>query len=229
MSQWVHPGIRAVFFDAVGTLLFPQPSAPDVYRALALKQGIELPAGAIRERFLAAYRIEEAADRANGWATSERRERERWRTIVTSTLHALPDPEAGFRELFEHFAQPSAWRVHDEAERVLELLSQRGLILGLGTNYDSRVEQVIAGLPALAPLKDRVVVSAAVGFRKPAPEFFHEVVRSAGYEPYEVLFVGDDVENDYEGARVAGLEAVLFDPQERATAPRRIERLQELI
>ena len=37
-------------------------------------------------------------------------------------------------------------------------------------------------------------------------EFFREVIRVADCEPGEILFVGDDVENDYEGARRAGLE-----------------------
>jgi putative hydrolase of the HAD superfamily len=98
----------------------------------------------------------------------------------------------------------------------------------MGTNYDSRVRSVIAGLPGLAPLQDRVVVSAAIGFRKPAPEFFQEVARTMGCEPRHVLFVGDDVENDFEGASAAGMEAVLLDPRGQSTLPRRIERLREL-
>ena len=228
MSQWVHPGIRAVCFDAVGTLLFPQPSAPEVYRRIAEKQGVELPFDAVRERFHAAYRLEEEADLASGWVTSEERERERWRKIVTFTLHSLPDPEAGFLDLFEHFAQPTSWRLHSDAERVLEALQQRGVKLGLGTNFDSRVHRVIAGFPTLAPLQGRVVVSSAVGFRKPAKEFFDEVVRVAGCAANEVLFVGDDLRNDYEGARAAGLAAVLFDSLERANVER-IPSLLELI
>ena len=228
MSQWVHPGIRAIFFDAVGTLLFPQPSAPEVYRNIAEKQGVELPFEAVRERFHTAYRQEEEADRASGWVASEERERERWHKIVTFTLQSLPDPEVGFLDLFEHFAQPTSWRLHEEAERLFEALAQRGMKLGLGTNYDSRVHRVIAGFPALEPLHGRVVVSSAVGFRKPAKEFYNEVVRVAGCEANEVLFVGDDVINDYEGALAADLAAVLFDPLERANVVR-IPSLLELL
>ncbi|HEY3789163.1 MAG TPA: HAD-IA family hydrolase [Urbifossiella sp.] len=228
MSQWVHPGIRAVVFDAVGTLLFPQPSAPEIYRTLALRQGVELPAEAIRRQFVEAFRIEEDADRANRWITSEQRERDRWRTIVTTTLSVLPDPESAFAELFDHFALPAAWQLHEDAECVFRSLGNRGVRIGMGTNYDSRVRSVIAGLPGLAPLQDRVVVSAAIGFRKPAPEFFQEVARTMGCEPRHVLFVGDDVENDFEGASAAGMEAVLLDPRGQSTLPRRIERLREL-
>lgn len=205
------PGTRAAFFDAVGTLIFPRPSAHEVYAAIAAKQGVPLDPQAVRERFVEAYRAEEATDRANGWRTSEERERSRWRAIVTSALAGLPDPEAGFLDLFEHFAQPSSWQVNPDAPPVLAEFARHGLVLGMGTNYDSRVERVVAGLPELKPLAHRLVVSAAVGCRKPAAEFFHEVIRVAGCSPHEVLFIGDDLENDFNGARAAGLHAVLLD------------------
>jgi putative hydrolase of the HAD superfamily len=225
----IPAGIRAVFFDAVGTLVFPNPPAHEVYAALARKQGVELDPRAVRERFVAAFRIEEQADRASGWSTSEERERTRWRTIVTSALAGLPDPAAGFQDLFEHFAQPASWDVNPDAAGVLAELGSRGLILGMGTNYDSRVERVVAGLPQLAPLAARLVVSAAVGFRKPAPEFFRELLRSAGCSPNETLFVGDDVENDFEGARAAGLHALLLDPKDAAPLEGRIRSLRDLL
>ena len=219
MSQRVHPGIRAVFFDAVGTLLFPEPSALEIYRTLAQRQGFELSAHVIRERFIAAYRLEEDADRAADWVTSEERERNRWHRIVTSTLCEVPDPEACFHELFDHFAKPSAWKVHEEAETVFVKLRERGVVLGVGTNYDSRVWSVLEGIPILAPLLERVVVSAAIGFRKPAAEFLQEAVRRAGCEPSEVLFVGDDRENDHDGALAAGLETVLLTPVSTGSHP----------
>jgi len=229
MSKWVHAGIRAVVFDAVGTLIHTRPGAVEIYHTLAARQGVQLEELHVRQRFVAAYRAEEAIDQAAGWITSEQREHQRWRAIVTHTLAVLPDPGAAFQELFEHFASPSAWQVPDEAAGVLQALRDRGLILGMGTNYDSRVERVVAGLPQLTLLWGRLVVSAAIGFRKPGVEFFQKVVQFAGCSPREVLFVGDDLENDYEGAIAAGLEAVLLDPRGQSSAPRRIERLTDLL
>jgi putative hydrolase of the HAD superfamily len=230
MEPWVHAGIRAVFFDAVGTLIFPDPSAPVVYAAAARRQGLHVPNDQILERFLAAYRTQEAADRAAGWVTSEARERERWSHIVCHTLRGVPDPDACFAELFGHFAEPVAWRVNREAPAVFAHLRERGIILGIGSNYDSRLLRVVEGHTELGALRDRVVISAAVGFRKPSLEYFRELTRSAGCEPGEVLFVGDDVENDYEGATAARLSAVLYDNRGRhAAVARRIVGLGELI
>lgn len=201
--RWVPDGVLAVFFDAVGTLLFPTPDALVVYRRLAARRGVDLPEAEIRRRFVAAYRAEEALDAATGWATSERREQARWHRIVTETLCDVPDPDVCFRELFGHFADPTSWAVSSDAPDVLRALTDRGIAVGMGSNYDARLFPVLDGFRELDPLRGRVVVSAAVGYRKPAREFFAEVCRVAGCRPGEVVFVGDDVENDYDGAAVA--------------------------
>ena len=223
-------GTRAVFFDAVGTLLFPDPSAPVVYAETARRHGLTLSPADVRARFIAAYRVEEEADAATDWATSEARERDRWHRIVTDTLAGVSDPEACYRHLFDHFAQPAAWRVAPDAADVLAALHGRGLALGLGSNYDERLWPVLAGFPELEPLRDRVLISAAVGVRKPGAGFFREVTRAAGRDASEVLFVGDDIGNDYEGATAAGLYAVLLDPAGRhPEVSHRVTRLADLL
>ncbi|VTR94369.1 haloacid dehalogenase superfamily subfamily -2-like had subfamily ia : Haloacid dehalogenase superfamily enzyme, subfamily IA OS=Singulisphaera acidiphila (strain ATCC BAA-1392 / DSM 18658 / VKM B-2454 / MOB10) GN=Sinac_5298 PE=4 SV=1: HAD_2 [Gemmata massiliana] len=222
--------IRAIFFDAVGTLLFPEPSAPAVYAAVALRYGLRLAPGDVQNRFITAYRVEEAADVATQLATSEARERERWHRIVTQTLTGVSDPEACYRDLFDHFAKPAAWRVAPDAAEVLAALQSRGLVLGMGSNYDARLWPVLAGFPELAALTDRVVISAAVGVRKPGTGFFQTVTRIANCEPNEVLFVGDDLDNDYVGATTAGMHAILLDPRgDHTHIPHRIMKLSELL
>jgi putative hydrolase of the HAD superfamily len=230
MSMLVAPGARAVFFDAVGTLLFPAEPPADTYAAAARRQGVPLDPAVVLPRFLVAFRAEEAFDATTDWVTNEAREVERWRRIVAASLPELPDPARGFAELFSHYARPAAWTVHPEAEAVFRDLACRGIRVGIGSNLDARLFEVVAGLDVLKPTAGRVVVSAAVGHRKPSPRFFSELVRTAGCEPGEVVFVGDDVRNDYLGAAAAGLTAVLFDAQDRvATGVRRIGRLSELV
>jgi putative hydrolase of the HAD superfamily len=222
--------VRAVFFDAVGTLLFPFPGAPTIYAETALRHGLTLTPAEVRQRFITAYHVEEEVDASHNWATSEERERQRWRQIVTATLTGVSDPEACYRHLFDHFAQPSAWKVAEDAADVLTALHSRGFLLGLGSNYDERLWPVLAGFPELSLLRDRVLISAAVGVRKPGAGFFREAARAAGCDVSQVLFVGDDYGNDYEGAAAAGLPAVLLDPQGRyPDVPHRITRLAELL
>jgi putative hydrolase of the HAD superfamily len=230
MSRWVGPDTRAVFFDAVGTLLFPWPAAPVVYAGVALRYGLDLSPAVVGDRFRAAFRAEEEADRAAGWVTSEGRELARWWRIVTHTLAGVSDPKACFHELFQHFSKPAAWVVNQDAEAIFSRLRERGLVLGIASNYDARLRSVVAGHDTFAPLADRLVISAAVGHRKPSWRFFDEVARVARCEPSAVLLVGDDPENDYEGATAAGLQAVLLDPDGRhPSIERRISALRELL
>jgi putative hydrolase of the HAD superfamily len=223
----IHEGARAVFFDAVGTVLLPDPGAPAVYAESAARFG--LPAGPelIRARFLEAYLREEAADEQAGWATSEDREVARWRAIVRETLPGAP--EECFEQLYSHFARPQAWRVPAEAVALFERLTDRGLRLGLASNYDSRLESVVAGRPELSPLAGLLVISSQVGVRKPGAGFFERLVDLAGCRQAEAVLVGDDYWNDYLGATAAGLRSVLLDPAGRhPDVPERVVSLSQL-
>jgi putative hydrolase of the HAD superfamily len=229
-SSPLAPPIRAIFFDAVGTLLHPEPAAPEVYAEVGRRHGSRIDVDLIATRFRQAFLLEEECDRRNAWRTSEAREIERWRHIVAAVLDDIRDAEACFQELFDHFSRPGSWRCDPDTEAVLRELSGRGYELGMASNYDHRLRTVVAGLPALAPI-GRLVISAEVGWRKPAVGFFNAVCQPAGWSGEQLLYVGDDPANDYDGARAAGVNAVLLDPDNRAAsvAGSRIRRLLDLL
>jgi len=204
----IPPDIQAVFFDAVGTLIHPEPPAAVVYASVGQSFGSRLTVAEIAARFRTAFAREEAVDLANGLRTSEEREWRRWRSIVGEALDDVTDREGCFEELFHHFGRAEAWRCDPEAATVLVELERRGYVLGLASNYDGRLHSVAAGMPELRPLR-HVVISAEVAWRKPAAEFFAALCQHAGLPPTQVLLVGDDRVNDYDGARAAGLRAEL--------------------
>jgi putative hydrolase of the HAD superfamily len=222
--------IRAVFFDAVGTLLHPEPTAADAYAAAGARFGSRLPMAVVTKRFGVAFQRQEGLDRASGNRTSEEREVARWRSIVAEVLDDVADVDGCFRELYAHFARPEAWRVEPDAAATLGALAERGLVLGVCSNFDHRLRGLVQALPELASVR-RLVVSSEVGWKKPAAGFFAEVARSAELRPDQILMVGDDEQNDFNGARAAGLDARLFDPAGQSTlAPEmRIARLSDLL
>jgi putative hydrolase of the HAD superfamily len=229
VSELLPAGARAVFFDAVGTLIHPEPPAAVVYAEVGRRHGSRLDLATVRTRFVTAFRREEERDRQQGWRTDEAREVKRWQTIVAAVLQDARDTAACFRDLYEHFARADAWRCYAEVGPVLQALAGRGYELGVASNFDSRLRGVVAGLPALAPLR-RLVISSEVGWRKPAPAFFDAVCRSAGLSAERIVLVGDDLDNDYVGAQQAGLCALLLDPEGRGPVPasERLARLDEL-
>lgn len=217
--------MRAVVFDAVGTLLHPAPSAPVVYEMAVKRCG--WPHEGLLDRLRASYLAEEAIDQANGWRTTEAREILRWQRIVAATV-----PESGdalFQELYYHFAQPDAWRVTPDAAATIEELSSRNYKLLLASNYDSRLDQVLDGKPELAPLRP-ALISAAIGWRKPGQAFFDRVAGRLALAVHEIAYVGDDYGNDFVGASEAGMHAILHDPLNRRpeVAPR-VTTLRELL
>jgi putative hydrolase of the HAD superfamily len=200
--------IKAVFFDAVGTLIHPEPAAPVVYARVGQALSSRLTADEIAVRFRTAFAREEAVDRTDGLRTSEERERRRWRHIVGEVLGDVSDPERCFEELFAHFGRPGAWRCDPNAAAVLAELERQAYVLGMASNYDARLRSVLAGLAELRPLR-HVVISSEVGWRKPAAEFFAALCARVGLPPSAILYVGDDPVNDYDGATAAGLRAVV--------------------
>jgi putative hydrolase of the HAD superfamily len=215
LPNMIPSHIRAIFFDAVGTLIHPDPAAAVIYAQVGRCFGSRYTTEEISTRFSAAFRREEALDVAGDWRTSEERERRRWHNIVRTVLDDVGEPEACFHELYEHFALPAAWRLSTNAAAAIQQLAGRGYRLGLASNYDHRLHAVTAGFPALRALT-HVVISSEVGWRKPARQFFAAMCQAAQLPAAQVLYVGDDPANDYDGAIAAGLQALLVDPNIRA-------------
>jgi putative hydrolase of the HAD superfamily len=220
--------IAAVFFDAVGTLIHPRPEAARVYAKVGRRFGSRLTEEEIAQRFRNAFHLREEEDRRDGWRTDEYRERRRWREIVAEVLDDVSDPAGCFATLYEHFRKPESWECASDAEAVLRELSGRGLVLGLASNFDERLRHVAAGLPQLWPVR-HYVISAEIGWRKPAPSFFGAILKETDLPPNLILFIGDDPDNDFAGAHAAGMHALLFDPGNRHPALPRLSALAALL
>lgn len=72
-----------------------------------------------------------------------------------------------------------------------------------------RLRKQVARQP-LRPFFDAVVVSGAVGVKKPDPAIFAPALEQTGLAADEAIFVGDSLEDDVAGARAAGLRPVLI-------------------
>ncbi len=203
-----------VFFDAVGTLIHPEPPAPAVYETVGRRFGTRLDEATIRLRFRAAFRRQEEADYAGNLRTDEAREVARWRAIVREVLDDVTDTETCFQELYAHFARADAWRCEPQTAEVLAALAKRGHVLGIASNFDHRLRGLVENMPTFEAIC-YLVISSEVGWRKPAREFYAALCRQASASPEQILYVGDDPINDCLGACAAGLQAVLFAPNPR--------------
>jgi putative hydrolase of the HAD superfamily len=222
----IDSAIRAVFFDAVGTLIVPSAPIARTYAEFARRHGVSFLEEEVRGRFHAAFARQESMDREAGWRTNEARERARWQAIVSEVL---PGALGTFDDLWDWFSTTGAWTVHPDAGGVIRQLTDRGLVVGIASNFDSRLLGLVESFPELGPVRGRCAISLLIGWRKPAPEFFRHVIQLAECPAAQVLHVGDDPKNDVEGAIAAGMRAILYDPEEAGSDTPHIRRLRDLL
>jgi HAD superfamily hydrolase (TIGR01549 family) len=66
---------------------------------------------------------------------------------------------------------------------------------------------------------EHIVVSDAVGWRKPAAPIFRETLDRMGLGPADALFVGDRADIDVAGARAIGMDAAWVNPEAEPLPP----------
>ena len=216
--------IRAVLFDAVGTLIHPVPDVHEVYAAAGRRFGSRHDAASIQTRFRQAFAKHDVHGRTN-----EQHERARWRHIVTEVFDDVPAAaESLFTELWDHFADPGHWTLYEDVLPIWNLLRERNMVICIASNFDARLESICRGVRPLDEA-DHVFCSSAVGFTKPHREFFAHVVRELGLETNQLLMVGDSLENDVEAAHAAGWQAIWIQRGVTAVGESVITQLTDLL
>ena len=221
--------IRGIVLDAVGTLIEPRPSVAEVYASAAKRQDVHLDILVVRTRFRRLFKTLESGEPNNPFATSEPNERRRWRAIVAGCLPEIPELDRAFEELWDHFGNPTSWRVFPDVESALIRLHEAGIPFCVASNFDGRLHRVFDGLSIGNQLKFSSIVSSEVGYRKPHPAFYQAALKRLSVDPSETLFVGDDAENDYHGPRRDGLHAVLVERDSGDAAYRDLGMLVDAI
>jgi putative hydrolase of the HAD superfamily len=206
--------IKAIFFDAAGTLIKPARQVGETYAVLAQKYGVEPSAAEITERFrLCFHSAPPLAFPGTPAARIEDLERAWWRELVRRVFEPWDGVQRFddyFAELFAYFAQPDAWALYPEVAETLPVLESRGLVLSVISNFDSRLIGILQGLGA-AHWFEHIFVSSRVGYAKPDRQIFHTALERHSLEAGDALHVGDSEEKDLLGANRAGLKGVLVE------------------
>jgi len=122
-----------------------------------------------------------------------------------------------FDRLYDYFATAAGWIVYPDVVPALEHLKRHGFIVGLITNFDSRVFRLIDALD-LARFIDSITIPALAGAAKPEAGIFEYALARHGLRAGEAVQIGDSMEDDVEAACTAGLQGVLIDRKGRTRA-----------
>jgi putative hydrolase of the HAD superfamily len=208
--DWPRP--RALLLDAMGTLMGLRASVGTTYAAVAAEHGLQLDAVAVDQAFRAVYRAAPPlAFPGLAGAELERAERAWWSQRIAEVLRCVGEEEGGppelHRQLFDLYADPRLWRVYDDVPEALARWREQGLRLAVVSNFDQRLERLLAAFDLLGWM-DVVILSSRAGAAKPSPQPFQLALEQLGLEPRQAWHIGDSPE-DEAGARAAGLPCLL--------------------
>jgi HAD superfamily hydrolase (TIGR01509 family)/HAD superfamily hydrolase (TIGR01549 family) len=195
-----------VIFDVGGTLIGFVDREP--FRLFLAQAG--LPATAEHAASLhgrVAATIRAHRDDVQGLGAQEEALDAWWRVVFCGVW---PDDPQLADEMYRWFRADRFQSVHPDVLPALHALREQGMPMAILSNFVSRLEDLLCRLD-LRHFFDFLIVSSIVGIAKPSPRIFDLAVERAGCPASRLLYVGDHVGDDIEGAKGAGLDAVLID------------------
>jgi REG-2-like HAD superfamily hydrolase len=139
------------------------------------------------------------------------------------------DVSAAAAEIRDHFLRAEFETIFDDVFPTLDALSSRRLKLGILSNFSPNCENVLEKV-GIHDYFAFFVVSAIVGCEKPDRRIFDLTVAAADSAREDIVYVGDSIFHDIEGARNAGIAGILIDRRDQhpTHAGPRIVDLKEL-
>jgi len=197
--------VTHVFFDVGGTILRPEPGAAEVFRRALARRGHAIDRETLRRLLRTPERLVNLIS-----PVGQERRVEYYRHVNARVLEHLGfDSEDPLLDEIRDAFDSVQWRPYPETLSVLKELRAAGYALGIVSNADERLPEVLARC-RVAEFFDTVTFSMEVGHEKPDPRIFRRAVAHAGAIPERSLHVGDDYDADYLGARRAGLHALII-------------------
>ena len=205
--------IRAILFDAAGTLFYLTKTVGDHYAYVGREVGLDLDAQKLESAFHAAWKQMPRRPAIDG--PRENDDKGWWRELVDHVFDQVApsvnelDRDNFFEVAYEHFAEAGVWQLYPDVPGVLEELAPR-FRLAVISNFDGRLRLILQHL-GISKFFSQVFISSELGADKPDPEIFRRALNMMHLNADEVLHVGDDPERDWKAAKEAGLSVFQLD------------------
>lgn len=202
---------RAVAFDLFDTLVRIKSLEPKIALMRLIdtlvEQGIAVEPEAFKPQYLAAIRRHMAEARRSGIETHNRF----WicDALAACGMDILADDVRIKIAIDQYFATMDKNVVLLPGTREVLAALKEDYRLGLLSNFThGPVVQVLLDHFELRDYFEVILVSGEIGYRKPHPQVFQQLVGQLQCDPGDIVFVGDNIEDDIQGAAAAGLQPV---------------------
>ncbi|NXT31028.1 HDHD3 protein, partial [Pelecanoides urinatrix] len=205
--------LRLLTWDVKDTLLRLRQPVGESYAAEARAHGLRVQPAALGQSFREAYGAQSRNfpnyGRGRGLSSQQW-----WVDVVKQTFRLSGVQEDGVltlmaENLYHDFCSAHNWEVLPGAGETLSRCSQRGFRMGVVSNFDNRLENILSQCN-LRHHFEFVVTSEDVGFAKPDRRIFEKALRLGGVPPEQAAHVGDDYTRDYKAARAVGMHGFLL-------------------
>ncbi len=217
-------------FDFADTLAELQPGRQDVVADhIRRVAGIAVPAEHIARCYKAVDLLMQYSS-VNTRTTAQRAEfyldyNQRLLALL-GVLHKVP-PES----LFEAFGRHEKhWVLKPGVRETLAALRERGYKIGIISNFDTRLEQIVHERLELGGLVDHLHISQSEGVEKPDPKFYLVFFERHGIPIERSFYLGDSYVLDFLPAIGIGLKTWLLDEAGLYThCPQAVHRVPDLL
>ena len=234
--------IEIVFFDAGETLLRPHPSFAELFARTARAYGVDIGTEDVQrvQSELAPHLVDlveedgEANLRYEGSSLSPEASERFWMHLYRRLLRELGVVDEGLAgALFRVFSSSASYKLFDDVLPALKTIDAAGYRMGLISNFESWLEQMLVDLEVGHHFKP-AVISGVEGVEKPDPKIYELALARAGVLPESAVHVGDSPGMDVEPAEAVGIKGVLLDrarryPQSKHTRVSSLEELPPLL
>jgi len=224
--------IKVVLFDLGGTLLdFNWEHPAEIHQKVLFSLGISRSFDEVKTAFLNAEKEAEDLNLFSFFVKMDQKEwGSQWDSLILKHLGIVEYAELA-RIVQSKWLDFTNFTLFPEVKDVLLELQQRGLKLGLISNgYEEEIHFILEKVNLEKATFDIIVGVDTPQCMKPHPDIFKHAINKLDVKPEEAMFVGDDVEVDYEGAENAGIHALLIDRTEKKQSElRTINNLREIL
>jgi|Deesub1362A_J573_1020465.scaffolds.fasta_scaffold00177_60 putative hydrolase of the HAD superfamily len=221
-----HCSFKGVLFDLGGTLIKTL-EAPKIYHRILKVCGVE----ASLDKIAKAHKENEKEFKMDDMAKMGTNFWIHWTKKILEKLGITVHKEALARKIDELWWDYAQLDVYPDVPNTLSRLKEMKVRIGIVTNgFKKDYMRIFQVLGWKTETFNVIVGIDDLRKAKPHKEIFLYSVRKLGLHPEEVIFVGDSVKYDYEGARKAGLYALLLNRKgENFSTFETIESLDEVL
>lgn len=194
--------------------------------------GLNLPSDAV-QRYQTSFESRISEFVGVNMSRDPQRQADFWRSLAENWIDELALSRSIVDPLLERadklgFEIPSIlFNLYEDVIPCLDVLEARGLRLAVISNWDYSLRRVL-GLFGIADRFVTITASLEEGIEKPDPALFRITLERAGFSAAETVHVGDHLEDDYVGARNAGIVPIMIDRRKAVSDRESICSLRDL-